>query len=129
MTSVTTLCPHCGFTVTAGRTICKSCGKSILEPTVTKPASLSTEPLSTEQRRAILQDELVKQATLGWRVVAQSDFTAQIEQETPINVLIALILLVLGLLPGILYILFGKGKRGMFLSIDEYGQITRRLTS
>lgn len=120
-----TLCPHCGFQNTAGRNVCKSCGKNLNEAPV---APSAVDLLGLDQRRALLQTEIVAQAGEGWRIVAQSDTTVQLERELPINEVIAIFLLLLGILPGILYILFGKQKQGMLVTIDDYGRISRRLT-
>jgi hypothetical protein len=114
------ICPHCNFSNTDGRTICKSCGKAFSEPP-TAPAELQT----LDRRRAVLQAEIARQVAAGWRVTTQTETTASFTKQGSANALITLLLLLCAILPGILYALLARPTLTLFVQVDDYGRVQR----
>lgn len=81
--------------------------------------------LTTTERKAILDAEVATQVQAGWRVASRTDTTAQLTRNTGPNLVIALLLLIIMILPGLLYLAFASGKRTLYLEVDVYGNIQR----
>lgn len=117
------LCPHCGFQNADGRNICKQCSKGLNDPVTPK----TIEPIGSEQVRSILFEEIQRQVRSGWTLTGQTDATATFTRKGGTNGLIAIILLLCAILPGVLYILFGRKTETLFIQVDPRGTITRTI--
>jgi hypothetical protein len=86
------------------------------------------QPLPVETRRAILQREVERYVGQGYRVVSQTDTTAQLVRPKHFSCLIATICLLLAVLPFVLYLLIYMGSRDsqVYLSVDDSGRLHRR---
>jgi hypothetical protein len=86
------------------------------------------EPMSLEQRSAILAERLTWDARNGWRVTSQTQTQAQLAKGKPTSHLLHLVLTIITLglwaIVWILVAIFG-GEKHTFLSVDEYGRVTR----
>ena len=85
------------------------------------------QTLTTEERANILQREVQKYIKDGWRVQSSTPTTAQLVKPKRFSFLFFVILLILMVLPAILYVVWFAVKRdeAVYLSIDEYGKITK----
>lgn len=81
--------------------------------------------LSTEERKAILDREIANQVQRGWKMVHSTDTTAQLSKKTGPNMIIALLLLLIMILPGLLYLIFVSGEKTLYIEVDEAGNIQR----
>lgn len=88
-------------------------------------SSSTRSPLSAQERKAILDVEVSKQAQLGWKLSTRTDTSAQLTKNKGPNITIALLLLLIMILPGILYLIFAKGEVSLYLEVDEFGNIQR----
>ncbi len=83
---------------------------------------------SIEERRTILQREINNYVRRGYRVVSQTDTTAQLVKPKRFSLLWALfwfLMLFVGLLIYLLYYI-SKKDNTVYLEVDEYGHIKRR---
>jgi len=93
-----------------------------------KSTSLPTAPLiekTMEQRREILQQYIYAYIQQGYRVVSQTDTTAQMIKPKQFSLLAAifwLFVFVIGLLIYIFYFM-ASGDQQMYLEVDLYGQV------
>lgn len=113
-------CPQCGFANIQERNICKQCGADM---NVTEPAS--SETISLEERKELLEKVVSQQQRAGWRVTDRTETSAQLVKDKGANALVTIILLILFILPGILYALLYKGTETIFIEVDEYGRVKR----
>ena len=79
--------------------------------------------VNLEERSAILQRIIVKYVDLRWRVVSQTQTTAQLTRDKRASCLVALLLCLLFILPAILYLLLYKGTENVYLEVKENGQV------
>lgn len=79
--------------------------------------------ISIEQRRAILDEQIARAVRGGWRLATRTDTTAQLVRERRASCLVALILCLFLIVPGILYVLLYKGQRGLYIEVDELGRV------
>lgn len=88
----------------------------------------SSQVLAVETRRELLIREMSYYIRQGYRVMSQTDTSAQLVKPKEFSCLIATIALLLALFPFILYILFymAQKDRVMFIEIDPYGHVIRR---
>jgi hypothetical protein len=85
---------------------------------------MSGKPAMTiDERRAILEEEIAKQVRAGWTVVSRTDTTAQLTATEGPNGCVLLFLLLFFIIPGILYVLFYKGSKSLYLEVDEQGNV------
>jgi zinc-ribbon domain len=129
-------CRECGTAIDAAAEFCPGCGTPVNPPaqreTVVQasPANRSGRPAtpSLEARREILQAELRRYTRKGYRVVAQTDTTAQLVKPKTFSCLIAGVLLVFTfgtfLVLYLIWYLARKDKQ-VYLEIDEGGQVLR----
>jgi len=84
--------------------------------------------LTIDQRRAILEREILKYVRQGYRVAAQTDTTAQLVKPKQFSCLLATILLLLILLPLIIYIFIYMASKDqtVYLTVDDQGKVQRR---
>lgn len=101
-------------------------GSTWTDQTKATEASISTTKRSTDERKALLAQQLQSAAARGMRVESQSDFQAVMVEGQPVNhVLHAIITLVSCGLWGIVWIILaltGGEKRAMVV-VDEFGNV------
>jgi hypothetical protein len=76
-----------------------------------------------EERKAILEAEIVKQQKKGWQIVSRTDTNCQLKKERRANGCIAVLLLILFIIPGILYLIFMRDTTLVFFEVNEEGEI------
>lgn len=79
------------------------------------------QPITLEQRKLVLSTEISKYLQMGFHVLNQTDTTAQMQKDKDFSCFLFLILLLLGILPGIFYAILQKNKHA-HITIDEYGK-------
>jgi len=117
------VCPHCGLVNHPQRKTCHQCHGDLMA----EPAKVSDVPLSVDERRALLDQEVVRHAGHGWRVTTRSDTSAQLVKEKKVNGCLAIILLCLGIIPGLIYLAANRAPDSLYLDVDEFGRIRRVL--
>lgn len=84
--------------------------------------------ISLEKRREILNRTIANYSRQGWRLISQTDTTAQLVKPKSFSCLWATLwFLLFGI--GILIYLFyywGKKEDTVFISVNEYGQVSRK---
>ena len=85
----------------------------------------SATPLPLERRRDILARDLADGTAKGWTVTAQTDTTATLTRKGEANGLVTILLLFLGILPGVLYYLLARPTETIFVRVDEFGEVFR----
>lgn len=83
----------------------------------------SKELLPLETRKSILQVEMSKWISRGYRVQSQTDTNAQMLKGKRVDGCLLIILLCLGVVPGLIYLVVQKDKTA-YITIDERGKIT-----
>jgi hypothetical protein len=111
-------CPACGLVNYGGRKTCKQCKTPLDEAVVSAEATLSLE-----ERRVILEREVSKHTSQGWRVVSRTETSAQLERQTQANGCLGLLLLACFIVPGILYFLLYKGTEGLYIDVQADGRV------
>jgi excisionase family DNA binding protein len=76
-----------------------------------------------EERRTILESEIVKQQKKGWQISSRTDTTCQLTIEKKPETLLVVILILLFVIPGLLYLIFTKGTMVAYIEVDEQGEI------
>lgn len=79
--------------------------------------------LTIEERRQILEQEIAKYVKQGWRVISRTDTSAQLTRDKRASCLLALILALFLLVPAILYLLLYRGTEGLYIEVDEHGNV------
>jgi len=87
-----------------------------------------TEPMTTEMRRNVLEQEIQSYVRKGYRVLSQTDTSAQLVKPKKFNLLIAVICLLLAVFPFIIYLLMYMASKDktVYISVDPQGRIQRR---
>jgi hypothetical protein len=137
------VCAKCGLSNITERRTCKQCGTNLHDdniaalpvsnqPAATFPVTSATvalstnrEPLPLDQRKAILENAIAIQARTGWLLVSRTDTTAQMTMEKRPSGCIAIILFLLGIVPGIIYLMLSQGTATLYIEVDEYGSVRR----
>ena len=83
------------------------------------------QPISLEAQKNILQQAIESRVKQGYIVVSQTDTTAQLTKKRGFSCFLFTILLILGIIPGIIYLLVRKDK-SIYITVDEYGRIEER---
>ena len=83
------------------------------------------QPISLEAQKNILQQAIESRVKQGYIVVSQTDTTAQLTKKKGFSCLLFTILFILGIIPGIIYLLVRKDK-SIYITVDEYGRIKER---
>ena len=90
---------------------------------------MTTETKTTEQRRAILAQQVQQAVGRGLRVETQSDTMAVVVNGKPVNHILHLILSVfslgLWLIPWLIMVVAG-GERRTMISVDEFGNVLQQ---
>jgi len=100
----------------AGVPFCSACGHE----------HGTSPPAPVVNRRAALQGAINRYTGKGWRVVSETDDTAQLIKPKRFSIMWFLLWLLLAVLPGVLYLVYHFGvKRDtqMYLRVDERGQV------
>lgn len=119
------VCPHCGLVNHPQRRTCHQCHGDL----TAAPIAVSTTPLSLDNRRTLLDQEIIAQAGRGWRLTTRTDTSAQLIKEKQINGCLAIILLCLGIIPGLIYMAATRAPDSLYVDIDEFGRIRRVMHS
>lgn len=87
-----------------------------------------SEPMTAEMRRNVLEQEIQSYVRKGYRVMSQTDTSAQLIKPKKFNLLIAIILLICFVLPFIIYLLIYMAARDktVYITVDAQGRVTRR---
>jgi hypothetical protein len=115
------VCPYCGLLNHPQRQTCHQCHQSLSDT----PPRLSDTLLPVDERQRILDDEIAMRAHDGWRAVVRTETTAQLIRDRQSNGCAALVLLCLGILPGVLYLMATRGQESLYIDVDPYGRIQR----
>ena len=88
----------------------------------------STTPRSDSERKDLLQNHIVKRASIGWKVEAQSEFSATLSQGIKtahvLHFILSLFTLGFWTIIWIILVLNRLNKRRLqFLKIDKFGNI------
>jgi excisionase family DNA binding protein len=76
-----------------------------------------------EERKAILEAEIIKQQKKGWQIASRTDTTCQLTKEKKPETVVVVILILLFVIPGILYLIFMKGTMTVYVEINEEGEV------
>ena len=76
-----------------------------------------------EERKAILEAEIIKQQKKDWQIASRTDTTCQLTKEKKPETIVVVILILLFVIPGILYLIFMKGTITVYIEINEEGEI------
>jgi len=84
--------------------------------------------MDIEQRRAILDREIQSYVRKGYRVLSQTDTSAQLVKPKKFSLILAVLLLILMVLPFVIYLLMyvAAKDKTVYLSVDPDGKVTRR---
>lgn len=81
--------------------------------------------ITADERKEILEREVTREVKHGWQVVSQTDSTAQLVRRTAPNLIVAVLLLCLIILPGVLYLIFYRGQQSLYIQVDHFGHVQR----
>ena len=76
-----------------------------------------------EERKAILEAEIIKQQKKGWQVASRTETTCQITKEKKPETCLVVLLILLFVIPGILYLILMKGTMTVYIEINEEGEV------
>lgn len=84
--------------------------------------------MDIEQRRAILDREIQSYVRKGYRVLSQTDTSAQLVKPKKFSLILAVLLLILMVLPFVIYLLMyvAAKDKTVYISIDSDGKVSRR---
>lgn len=76
-----------------------------------------------EERKAILEAEVIKQQKKGWLIISKTDTTAQMTKEVPPEGCLTIILFLTFIIPGILYLILRKKRYTIYIEVNEEGKL------
>ena len=76
-----------------------------------------------EERNAILEKDISRQVSHGWRVLSRTDTTCQLVKDKKANGCLAVILLLLFIIPGIIYLVMSNGTKSLYIDVNAEGEI------
>jgi excisionase family DNA binding protein len=76
-----------------------------------------------EERKAILEAEIIKQQKKGWLIANRTDTTCQLTKEKKPETCLIVILFLLFVIPGLLYLIITKGNVTVYIEITDEGEI------
>lgn len=76
-----------------------------------------------EERKAILEAEIIKQQKKGWQIASRTDTACQITKEKKPETCLVVLLILLFVIPGILYLILMKGTMNVYIEINEAGEV------
>ena len=80
-----------------------------------------------EERKTILDAEVIKRQKNNWLLKNKTDTTCQFTKDMGPNGCLGIVLCLIFLLPGILYFLFAKNTEILFIEINEEGECKETL--
>ena len=92
----------------------------------TKPTASAGTIASPETRRAALQQRISQYVRRQYRVVSQTDYTAQLVKPKRFSFIWAVIWLLLAVFPFLLYVgyhVFLKRESQVYLTVDDQGRV------
>lgn len=113
------ICPHCGLVNHPQRKTCHECHGDLTAP----PAPVSDTPLSLDERRNLLDQEIIKHTSHGWRLTTRTDTSAQMIKDKQRSGCLVVVLLCLGIIPGLIYLSATGAPDSLYLDIDQFGRI------
>jgi hypothetical protein len=104
------------------------CGNCRTVQATGRAARGAAELLNPTPRTAALQLTIVDYISAGYRLMAQTETSAWFVQPKRFSVIAFVLLLLLGVLPGLGYLLWFRGKRDLAveITVDEDGKLHRR---
>lgn len=86
------------------------------------------EPMTLDMRRNVLEREIQQYVRKGYRVISQTDTSAQLLKPKKFNLILAVLLLILMVLPFIVYLLMYMAAKDttVYITVDANGTIQRR---
>jgi len=88
---------------------------------------MSEEKLTIEERHEILLEAIEKYSWKEYYVLSQTETTAQMQKDKSFSILLFLILLAFGVLPGLIY-LFVRSDKHAYITVDNDGDVDVYLT-
>lgn len=87
-----------------------------------------SEPMTTEMRRNVLEQEIQRYVRSGYRVMSQTETSAQLVKPKKFHLLLAIILLLAMVLPFVIYLLMYMAAKDktVYITVDSQGRVTRR---
>ena len=76
-----------------------------------------------EERKAILEAEIIKQQKKGWLIANRTGTTCQLTKEKKPETCLIVILFLLFVIPGLLYLIITKGNVTVYIEITDEGEI------
>ena len=92
-------------------------------------ADLLLPEIALEEQTNILNREIVERVGHGWRVIDRTSTTAQLTRDKKPNVLVAIILLFLFIVPFFFYVLLFRGTENCYLEVNRKGRIIHHYSS
>lgn len=92
----------------------------------TRGCPMTTQELSLDRRREILQREISKYVKKGFRVASQTDTTAQLIKPKKFSLLIAIIGLLFFIVGLLVYLVWYASRKDLlvYLSVDPAGKVS-----
>ncbi len=72
-----------------------------------------------------LQDVVRKYTRKGWKIVSQAETSVQLSKKRRPNTIVAIVLLILGILPGLIYIFWPRREKIVYLTYT-LGKVNKR---
>ncbi len=78
---------------------------------------------SIEERKLILDNDILKHLNHGWRVATRSEAKCLLVRDKKVNIFLLVFLLLLFLVPGIIYLYMNKGRSTLKIEVTKEGNI------
>lgn len=118
-------CKYCAKTVARGDATCRWCGRDLLSESAIVEAD---HPLELTERRAVLQTRIAAYVASGYRMLAQTETTAQLVRPKEFSFLLAAVsFLFCGV--GVLFYLFyyaSQRDQTVYIEVTETGGLIER---
>ena len=76
-----------------------------------------------EDRNAILEKDISKHVSNGWRVLSRTETSCQLVKDKKANGCLVVILLLLFIIPGIVYMVMSSGTKSLYIEVNIEGKI------
>ena len=98
------------------------------QPSKAMNEASASDELTFERRKEILQREISKYVKRGFRVVSQTDTTAQLVKPKVFSCFWAIVWFLLAIVPFVIYLIWYAAKRDdqIYLEVTPTGRITTR---
>jgi len=77
-----------------------------------------------EERKAILEVEVIRQQKKGWLITSKTDLSCQMTKEVKPDGCLTVILFITFIIPGILYLVLSRRRYTIFIEVNEEGKLT-----